>query len=420
MNDDEVHAALRGATPYSDERIAKLDLAVGKNELLAAILAVPSVASSCDGQEPFLHVVTEPAAAYISDVSESRRRFGTWLAAAAALVLLTAGVAVARRQDIPTLSTASTSPTATPTVPNAPAPAPVVPPVSDPPLVQYLPCLDDHSDVPPDFTVVSDAVALPLSDSYPTSLQTAPSPEVPGLKLWAKSGLLYRPDHPFSISVPEALKGQLAISWDEALAKPVSTVVNTPCPAAAHDWAVLHGGYWVYRSMCATLLVTIDGVEKEVHIGIGEDCPGQGQGPALGQVSSRLEVPSTVVAGSTVSGELVIENPTGQPVRIVGSGCGPKWAVVLDSDAIPGNAAFTLECLPSAELVLPVGETRYAFNLSASFNFCAKETSTDPLMPNCTATGFPPLPAGRYRAKFFEFAPGMPIPESVSIEVTAS
>ena len=53
MNDDEVHAALRGATPYSDERIAKLDLAVGKNELLAAILAVPSVASLCDGTNHF-------------------------------------------------------------------------------------------------------------------------------------------------------------------------------------------------------------------------------------------------------------------------------------------------------------------------------------------------------------------------------
>ena len=141
--------------------------------------------------------------------------------------------------------------------------------------ISKLPCHGDRAALPDDFTVVFDAVALPTSDNYLYALQTSSQHDEPGLRLFAKTGLWYRPDHRFTIAVPDNLTGQLGIGWGGNPSSPEPGIANTPCPNAQHDWVVLPGGYWVSHTMCATLTIQAGGKQKDVHIGLGEPCPGQ-------------------------------------------------------------------------------------------------------------------------------------------------
>ena len=127
-----------------------------------------------------------------------------------------------------------------------------------------------------EFTMYFDAVALPASDTYPTALQTASSGLDPSTRLWAKTGLWFRPDVAFEIVVPEQLTGRLAAGWGGVPSSPGPGVVHPACPNALHDWVVLAGGYWASQTMCAMVVVRVGDNEQQARIGLGEPCPGQG------------------------------------------------------------------------------------------------------------------------------------------------
>ena len=143
--------------------------------------------------------------------------------------------------------------------------------------VPKLTCGAAHATLPKDFTVFFDAVALPTTDHYPSALQTSSGGDDPATRLFAKTGIWYRADTSFDILVPGSLKQDLAVGWGGAPSSPGPGVVSGRCPGADHGWVVHPGGYWVSRTMCATLVVRASGEEKLAKIGLGAPCPGQSQ-----------------------------------------------------------------------------------------------------------------------------------------------
>jgi hypothetical protein len=137
----------------------------------------------------------------------------------------------------------------------------------------------DPQQPPPDFTVLFDAVALPTSETYPSALQTGLQVQAdPAGRLFAKTGLMYRPGRDFELVVPERLRGRLSIGW----AQRAWRVTNPVCPGVPDEWMWLPGGYWVANTMCADLIVRSGADERHVSIGLGTPCPGQTppQGPS--------------------------------------------------------------------------------------------------------------------------------------------
>jgi hypothetical protein len=104
----------------------------------------------------------------------------------------------------------------------------------------------------------------------------------------------------------------------------------------------------------------------------------------------------TVESGGTLSGELVVDNETGQPVAFGGT-CATLWAVTLRSESIPNAPAFYLPCKPTEKF--SVGRTTFPFSVQANFNMCGPPGL--PGSPSCSTDGAPaPLPPGSYQAVF--------------------
>jgi hypothetical protein len=142
-----------------------------------------------------------------------------------------------------------------------------------------LACEGFRADPPPEFTVLFDAVALPTSETYPSALQTNLEPDAdPAGRLFAKTGLFFRPGHDFEIAVPDQLRDRISIGW----AQRAWRVTDPACPGSSQDWTSLVGGYWVAETMCADLIVRSGSNERHVSIGLGTPCPGQTppQGPS--------------------------------------------------------------------------------------------------------------------------------------------
>ena len=138
-----------------------------------------------------------------------------------------------------------------------------------------LPCSGASATPPSDFTVLFDAVALPTSDSYPNALQTSLSGTSGQTRLFAKTGLWYKPSQSLEISVPTELHDELSIGW--ASPPDPSWRVATPVCSGflADQWIAVPGGYWVERPICAAVLIRVGERERTVTIGLGRACPGQ-------------------------------------------------------------------------------------------------------------------------------------------------
>jgi cytoskeletal protein RodZ len=140
----------------------------------------------------------------------------------------------------------------------------------------------------------------------------------------------------------------------------------------------------------------------------------------LPAVTSRIEVPDTIVAGTRADAALVVDNNTGADITI--PGCGPLWAITLTNASHPAAVAFTLPCLPS--LVIGVGQTRFPTMLMASLSSCTDGPSLDDTMAKCVDGGPPPVPPGEYSAVLVGLEkdplPGIPNPAPVPIHVVAA
>ena len=142
--------------------------------------------------------------------------------------------------------------------------------------------------------------------------------------------------------------------------------------------------------------------------------------PLPGALSTTIELPSTtVVAGSTVSGTLVVTNHTDETFNLT-QGCKPFWWVGLQSSTIPFNPRYPTPCSLAPFYVSP-GVNRLAFTMMASYLGCSTTPQeTSPTWPSCLANGQPPpLPPGSYEAVLVSQTPALSA-QLVDVEVVAS
>lgn len=134
-----------------------------------------------------------------------------------------------------------------------------------------LGCAGLSATPPEDFTVLFDSIALPTSENYPRALQTSDQGTEGAGRLFAKTGLVFKPGHPFELIVPEELQDRLSIGWSDRSWR----VTVGDCEGFPSDWVALPGGYYVADPMCAELIVRSGATDQRVLIGLGAPCPGQ-------------------------------------------------------------------------------------------------------------------------------------------------
>jgi hypothetical protein len=131
--------------------------------------------------------------------------------------------------------------------------------------------------------VVLGVVALPISPRYP-ALGTARSGDGNGpLRLFAKTGLFFRPGTKFELIVPARFAGRLRIGWGApGTPSQIVEVSNCASPGGGGGWLAVPGGYWIDHPACVPITVRAGGKQRQVHIGVGKACPGQRppQGPS--------------------------------------------------------------------------------------------------------------------------------------------
>jgi len=132
-------------------------------------------------------------------------------------------------------------------------------------------------------------------------------------------------------------------------------------------------------------------------------------------VSISVELPATtMVAGSTMKGHVVVRNRTGRP--IVRTGCGSLFQVALASDTIKPQVAWAA-C--AQRITIPTGTSSYPVRVLGTYNGCSNSGSQGD-MPACLpGSKLPPLPTGAYRATLFQSSTVAPAPAPIPVQVTA-
>jgi hypothetical protein len=131
-------------------------------------------------------------------------------------------------------------------------------------------------------------------------------------------------------------------------------------------------------------------------------------------VTARVVLPSQMMtAGSSMSGQVVVENNTGHAIRV--SGCVSLFQVLLTSSTYrPPVAWFT--CLQ--RFTIPVGESRYWVTVWASYSQCSQGRPRHGLRA-CRPDGrMPPLPPGTYYARLFQVRNLVRVPPALTVRVT--
>jgi hypothetical protein len=133
-----------------------------------------------------------------------------------------------------------------------------------------------------------------------------------------------------------------------------------------------------------------------------------GTAATCGHATARIELSSsTIVAGSSATGYLVVDNETGHPLTLrTGGQCRPKWAVTLGNDQTPNGPVFTTECVRQP-LVFPIGASQHSFTFRAT---CVNSAGpcTEPQLA---------LAPGEYSATFFDTGGAFPAVAPVPVTV---
>jgi hypothetical protein len=131
--------------------------------------------------------------------------------------------------------------------------------------------------------------------------------------------------------------------------------------------------------------------------------PESGSGPATtestpppGGLQVRLELPSsTLAAGASMEGRVIVANNTGQPVTAVS--CQSPFGVILANERAKQTGG---QRMCAQTFVFAVGESSWPITVAANYGSCIASAGTiDPSIQQCLpGGGSPPLPAGRYTA----------------------
>ena len=127
-------------------------------------------------------------------------------------------------------------------------------------------------------------------------------------------------------------------------------------------------------------------------------------------VTARLTLSATTVrAGESLSGQITVENNSGQSIRV--AGCGNIYGVSLVGGDNQGSPIRPL-CLQY--FTIPVGQSTYPVGVITTYNSCSMIGGQPHL---CRGDGqMPPLPYGEYAATTFA-EDGAPLPEPVTVTV---
>jgi len=170
-----------------------------------------------------------------------------------------------------------------------------------------------------------------------------------------------------------------------------------------------------------TLPSTADDPNEPAAPPTGAGSSSNGLIPAPDGLSTRIELAQTTIeAGSSEQGTLVVTNTTGAPIALIdftSHHCTPKFSVELSNDAVPSMPFFTDDCRADP-FIVQAGENRYAFTISARHRFCTNDGASG-LAPRCAPDGLPALPAGEYRAVLYGSELPLPPPEPVPVTVVA-
>jgi hypothetical protein len=141
--------------------------------------------------------------------------------------------------------------------------------------VGVLACRDaiDPQARPGPLDVVLGVVALPASPGYP-ALATARTGQPGPLRLFAKTGLLVKAGASFRLSVAAGFAQHARIGWGSP-ARPDSQFDGYGCANPGGGWSAFAGGYWIDRPACLPIIVSGNGHQQTVHVGLGTPCSGQ-------------------------------------------------------------------------------------------------------------------------------------------------
>ncbi len=141
-----------------------------------------------------------------------------------------------------------------------------------------LPCeqsIFTDQDVPEDYEILLDAMALPTSDSAPAALQASLRGEDDEPSYFAKTGLLVRADAAFDLTV-EHDADVASIGWG-APADFSPQISSQGCES--EGWIAFAGGFVVREPRCVELTISSGGDTQTFAVGAGAGCQGQAPPP---------------------------------------------------------------------------------------------------------------------------------------------
>lgn len=139
--------------------------------------------------------------------------------------------------------------------------------------VSVLPCSEmifTGEDLPEDYEVLLDVIALPTAKTAPQALQVGHH-QGKSPNYFAKTGLLVRSGAVFDLEVehpPEVA----VIGWGSSMDS-ASQISSQGCEG--DDWIAFAGGFTVREPMCMRLTLTAESQEKSFDVGAGAACEGQ-------------------------------------------------------------------------------------------------------------------------------------------------
>ena len=96
--------------------------------------------------------------------------------------------------------------------------------------------------------------------------------------LWSKEGLIVATGTEVELRVADDWQGRLAFNWGQQRTGD-RHVEQIRVPACARrggsQWLAFTGGYFVTEPGCVAVIVSSEGAEERVEIGIGAPCAGQ-------------------------------------------------------------------------------------------------------------------------------------------------
>ena len=133
--------------------------------------------------------------------------------------------------------------------------------------------------------------------------------------------------------------------------------------------------------------------------------------PSSPSVTARLTLSATTVrAGESLSGQITVDNNSGQPIPV--DGCTSIYQVRLVGGVGTGGPIW-LQCL--REFTIPVGQSEYPVSFRATYDTCSQ---TGGQSNRCRDDGhMPPLPYGEYAATTFASDTAAPLPEPIVVTV---